>query len=116
VSDELPGLAPEPTEDIGQALGFWGAGPGPYLVLPLLGPSDARDLVGRAGDYALTPTWWRFDHYERWGIHFAVQTVDAAQATPGILRSYDAFRVGAIDPYIGVRDAYLAHRAAEIRR
>src|SRR5688572_26977733 len=34
-------------EDFGQTLGYWGVGPGWYLMLPLLGPSDNRDLVGR---------------------------------------------------------------------
>jgi len=115
-SDRIPALAPEPTEDIGQALGSWGSGAGPFLILPVLGPSDIRDLLGRVGDSTLTPTWWRFDHYRGWGARFAVQTADVSQATPGLLRSYDAFRVGALDPYLAVRDAYLAHRAAEIRR
>jgi ABC-type transporter lipoprotein component MlaA len=42
-------------EDVGQAFGSWGIGPGPYLFLPLLGPSNARDLVGRLFDTALDP-------------------------------------------------------------
>ncbi len=37
-------------EDLGQTLGVWGAGEGPYLVLPLLGPSNLRDTAGRLGD------------------------------------------------------------------
>jgi phospholipid-binding lipoprotein MlaA len=37
-------------EDFGQTLGFYGLGPGPYLVLPLLGPSDLRDTAGLAVD------------------------------------------------------------------
>lgn len=46
------GLA-EQNEDFGQTLGFWGVGAGPYLVLPLLGPSSLRDATGLAFD-ALT--------------------------------------------------------------
>lgn len=38
-------------EDLGQTLGFYGLGPGPYIVLPLLGPSSLRDTVGDAGDF-----------------------------------------------------------------
>jgi phospholipid-binding lipoprotein MlaA len=116
ISDRFAALEAEPTEDIGQVFGYWGIGPGPYLVLPILGPSDARDLVGRLGDGVLTPTWWRFDHYRRWQTRLAVQSTDAIQSTPGILRSYDAFKVNAIDPYLGVRNAYLTHRASEIAR
>jgi len=116
VSDKIPVLAPEPIEDVGQAFGFWGIDPGPYLVLPLLGPSDIRDLFGRVGEYFLKPTEWEFDHYHDWRIRLTVQSLDVVQSTPELLREYDAFRVNAIDPYLGVRNAYLAHRAAEIRR
>lgn len=41
------------TEDFGQTLGHWGAGAGPYLVLPLFGPSNLRDATGRLGDFLL---------------------------------------------------------------
>ncbi len=37
-------------EDLGQTLGYWGVGPGPYLMLPVLGPSNLRDSFGLAGD------------------------------------------------------------------
>ncbi len=39
------------TEDFGKTLGHWGAGPGAYIVLPLLGPSNVRDTVGKIVDY-----------------------------------------------------------------
>jgi ABC-type transporter lipoprotein component MlaA len=39
-------------EDVGQTLGYWGVPPGPYLVLPLLGPSNVRDAFGRAGKFS----------------------------------------------------------------
>ena len=42
-------------EDIGQTLGYWGLGSGPYLVLPFLGPSSLRDVVGRYGDSQINP-------------------------------------------------------------
>ncbi|HUS23595.1 MAG TPA: VacJ family lipoprotein [Candidatus Binatia bacterium] len=42
-------------EDFGQTLGFWGLGPGWYLMLPLIGPTDNRDLVGRGGDWFTNP-------------------------------------------------------------
>jgi phospholipid-binding lipoprotein MlaA len=43
----------KPDEDFGQTLGHWGVGTGPYLVLPLLGPSNLRDGVGELPDFAL---------------------------------------------------------------
>ncbi len=42
---------PKYDEDLGQTLGFYGVGPGPYLVLPLFGPSSVRDTAGLAGDF-----------------------------------------------------------------
>ena len=44
---------PRPTEDFGQTLGHWGVGKGPYLVLPLLGPSNLRDALGEIPDLFL---------------------------------------------------------------
>ena len=45
---------PKYEEDLGQTLGHYGAGPGPYLVLPLFGPSSLRDTAGLAGDFAIS--------------------------------------------------------------
>ncbi len=46
---------PKHNEDFGQTLGFWGVASGPYLVLPLLGPSSPRDAIGRIGDAFFNP-------------------------------------------------------------
>ena len=45
---------PRPQEDFGQTLGRWGVGPGPYLVVPFLGPSNLRDAIGLIPDSYLT--------------------------------------------------------------
>ncbi len=47
-------------EDFGQTLGKWGVPPGPYMMLPLLGPSTTRDSVGSwpTASANRTPTWW----------------------------------------------------------
>jgi phospholipid-binding lipoprotein MlaA len=44
---------PKYNEDLGQTLGYYGIGPGPYLVLPLFGPSSLRDTTGLVGDFAV---------------------------------------------------------------
>jgi phospholipid-binding lipoprotein MlaA len=46
---------PQHDEDLGQTFGAWGIGEGPYLMLPLFGPSNPRDAVGLAGDFFLDP-------------------------------------------------------------
>ena len=51
------GLAEKPREDLGQTLGKWGAGPGCYFVLPILGPTTARDAVGLVGNTFLDPVY-----------------------------------------------------------
>lgn len=51
---------PRYEEDFGQTLGSYGIPAGPYLVLPLLGPSNVRDTVGTAGDYAVTAVEYDF--------------------------------------------------------
>ncbi len=115
-SDQIPALTAEPTEDLGQVLAQWGSGAGPFLVLPLLGPTTLRDLIGSAGDTALTPTSWTFKGYDEWETQFAVRGVDFIRQTPVLLAGYDAARAGALDPYIAVREAYAARRAEEIQR
>ena len=59
-AENIPALANVPDEDTAQTLGKWGIPNGPYLVLPLLGPSSVRDTVGLAGDYALNPVNWPY--------------------------------------------------------
>jgi len=45
--------------DFGLTLASWGVGAGPYIVLPILGPSNLRDTIGRIGDYSFDPiNWW----------------------------------------------------------
>ncbi|MEX0606973.1 MAG: VacJ family lipoprotein, partial [Halofilum sp. (in: g-proteobacteria)] len=56
VFDVAGGLGiPKENEDFGQTLGYWGVGSGPYLVLPILGPSSLRDAPARAVDSAYWP-------------------------------------------------------------
>lgn len=115
-ADNIKPLAHVPAEDIGQALGAWHIGAGPYLVLPLLGPTSTRDLVGRIGDYALTPTSWKWiDHYD-WRVRSGVQTLDTLNALPPTLELYDQFEASALDPYISLRNGYLSYREEAVKR
>ncbi len=72
VSDHVSGLTDIPPEDFGQTLAVWGLPPGPYLVIPVLGPSDCRDIVGFGGRLGyhsprLASSWGRSldDHRQR---------------------------------------------------
>jgi len=99
-------------EDFGQTLGSWGVDSGPFLVLPLIGPTNPRDLTGMGGDLALNP----LNHPE-------FDNDDAIRAGTFVLWGIDA-REGAleatdeldqqIDPYTTVRRLYGRTRAADI--
>ncbi len=91
--------------DFGQTLGIWGVPAGPFLMLPLLGPSDVRDFVGQAADEYLTPPAYSHDPYLRWGFYAVDQAVERSRYM-GMNRPIDT----AFDPYAFVRNAYLQYR------
>jgi phospholipid-binding lipoprotein MlaA len=121
VSDHVSGLADVPAEDFGQTLGLWGIPAGPYIVIPVLGPSDCRDIVGFAGDYVMSPLNWHtlgFIHcaYISNAVSIALSGVRYVNALPIAVEAYDQIRSGAVDPYIAVRDAYLSYREAQMKK
>ena len=114
IFDHATGLGePLHREDFGQTLGTWGVGPNPYIVLPLLGPSNPRDMVGKVGDAAVNPmTWILYDapFWER-SIPIGIEAISGREA---ILDDYDALRKNSPDLYASVRDLYAQKRQAEI--
>jgi len=110
VSDRIPALANIPAADTGQTLAKWGVGHGCYIVLPVLGPSSARDTVGRAGDYALNPlTWISFGGVSA-GASVAVTAPNAVNTMDARIDTYDTVTKNAIDPYQAVRSGYSQYR------
>jgi phospholipid-binding lipoprotein MlaA len=121
VSDHISGLSAIPAEDFGQTLGVWGLPPGPYLVVPFLGPSDCRDLVGFAGDYAISPLDWHPLGIVRWtfisdAASLAISATRYVNGLPKAIELYDQMESAAVDPYVAMRDAYLSYRAAQIQK
>jgi phospholipid-binding lipoprotein MlaA len=119
-ADTLDALKKPSPEDFGQTLGHWGVGHGFYLVLPLLGPSSARDAAGFGVDVLLDPLTWLND--EVWGTHYyaayGVDVVNEVSLTLSIEDKrvqydgrYDALkRDFGVNPYIGFRNAYIQNR------
>ncbi len=104
--DQAQGFGlPYRNEDFGQTLGNWGAGHGFYLVLPILGPSSARDGVGRLVDSASNP----FNYIKPEGIPIGLAIGNALQTRAKFLQITDDFDAG-IDPYATYRSAYLQRR------
>jgi len=120
VSDHISSLADVPAEDFGLTLGRWGFSPGPYLVIPLLGPTTVRDLTGYAGDFAINPLNWYliFTNYGliSRAVGYSVSASRFVGRSPGSVRTYEQMKEAAVDPYIAVRNAYLSHRAAQLEK
>jgi phospholipid-binding lipoprotein MlaA len=95
-------------EDIGQMFGVWGIPPGPYLVLPLLGPSNPRDTVGFVGDTLLSPLLWL--PVPTYGVGLLDVVNRRALADEQIQNA----RRTALDWYVFVRDAFVQNRQAAV--
>jgi phospholipid-binding lipoprotein MlaA len=98
----------------GDTLGRWGAGPGPYLVVPVLGPSTVRDLFGSVVDDATVPI-QTIDFPYRTEVDITVSIVGGLNERSDFDRDLDALLSGAADPYATLRSSYLQSREAEIR-
>ncbi|NWG47333.1 MAG: VacJ family lipoprotein [Alphaproteobacteria bacterium] len=102
------------SEDFGQTLGVYGVGEGPYLYLPLLGPSPPRDLLGRGVDMALDPiNWIGGDTAEIVGISTTVLNVIDIRARN--IETLDELERSSIDYYAAVRSLYRQSRRTAIR-
>lgn len=94
-------------EDFGQTLGVWGVGEGPYLVLPLLGPSTVRDTAGLPADTYAYPLTYLDEDKVRYAL-LALRIVD------GRARLLDQEAMISGDRYSFIRDAYLQRRRFEV--
>lgn len=102
------------TEDFGQTLAVWGAPEGPYLFLPVLGPSNPRDLVGTGVGIAMDPL--TYAGGETWQAISITRTVATALDTrEGLIETLDQVRSSSLDPYATIRSAYRQRRVVEIR-
>jgi phospholipid-binding lipoprotein MlaA len=96
-------------EDLGQTFGYWGAKPGPYFMIPILGPSDVRDGIGKIGDGFLSPLSYVNNNYIRYGI-YGLDVIDIRYR----LLPQDALLDEAYDPYTFLKNAYLQRREYQV--
>jgi phospholipid-binding lipoprotein MlaA len=97
-------------EDFGQTLGYWGVKPGPYVVLPILGPSTLRDSLA-------TPLDMKGDVTQQFNDQATRQVLTATRVLDvraGFLDSLDVIKAAALDPYSFVRDAFLQKRDNDV--
>lgn len=97
-------------EDFGQTLGRWGVGPGPYLVLPILGSSTLRDTVALPVDIKGDPVGQLDSDAAATGL----SVLRAVDFRANVLRASDVLDQVALDKYRFMRDAYLQRRRAEV--
>ena len=97
-------------EDLGQTLGYWGVKPGPYLVLPVLGPATLRDTAALPVDLQASPSQYFSNGSER----AAVAVINATEIRAGLLKTTDAVKQASLDPYSFVRDAWLQKRENDV--
>ena len=98
-------------EDFGQTLAIWGVGEGPYLVLPLFGPSNPRDAVGMGADWLLDPFTRALRSHE--GIQrFAARGIDQRSRH---IDDLETLEDTSIDFYSAFRELYRQYRSNEIR-
>jgi phospholipid-binding lipoprotein MlaA len=98
-------------EDFGQTLGKWGVISGPYVVLPLLGPSTVRDTLATPVDVSGDP--WNYVRPVR--VRNPGYVVRVIDQRAGLLDASTLIEEAALDRYEFVRDAYLQRRESKIR-
>lgn len=101
---------PQHSEDFGQTLGWWGLPAGPYLVLPVLGPSNIRDTGGMIGDGFASPAGW----FIAWWILIPPRVGEAINSRALLLKPVEEAKRASFDYYVFVRDAYLQRRNAQL--
>ncbi|MAO55226.1 MAG: hypothetical protein CMM61_05985 [Rhodospirillaceae bacterium] len=102
-------------EDFGQTLAVWGVGEGFYVVLPLLGPSNPRDAVGRLlVDGYFEPLSYYLDNIDEEEIDLALHLVDGFLEYADVVEELDQIRKTSVDYYAAIRSLYRQKRNAEI--
>ncbi len=118
---EKLGLNPH-KEDVGQTLGYYGVGPGCYFVLPILGPTTARDSVGLIADTFVDP----FAHVtirekELFGMsgnaldYYSLRGTKAVDFRSNNITNFESLEKNSIDLYSSMKSAYLQSRENKIK-
>jgi phospholipid-binding lipoprotein MlaA len=108
------GGIPYESEDFGQTLATWGVGNGPYVVLPLMGPSTVRDGTGMLVDSFADPVCiYMFDEDLEW-LHYTRVGVGVLDTREELLDIIDDLRANSFDYYAAIRSAYYQRRQAMV--
>ena len=98
-------------EDLGQTFATYGIGNGIYIVWPFLGPSTLRDTFGMAGDRFLKPV----SYIQPVEVSLGVTGYRMINETSLKIGDYESFKKSALEPYEGLRNAYVQNRQKKVR-
>ena len=101
---------PKHNEDLDQTLGVWGVPSGPYLVMPLIGPSTPRGVLGTAGDTAANPINWITPA----AIPYGTGTLKTIDMRADLLSTTKIVDEASVDKYEFIRNAYFQQRKYQI--
>jgi phospholipid-binding lipoprotein MlaA len=105
---------PNHDTDFGLTLALWGVPDGPFLFLPVLGPSNPRDAVGRGVDIVADPFTWVGHGAAVKALNWTRYVLTVVDARSQYLDAIDSIKKTALDPYATFRSLYRQHRTAAI--
>jgi phospholipid-binding lipoprotein MlaA len=101
-------------EDFGQTLATWGVGEGPYIMLPLFGPSNPRDAIGKVVDFFLDPiNWWAENSDNDW-VPLTRTIIGGIDTRDQLWDVLDDLEKSSIDFYAAIRSLYRQRRNDDI--
>jgi phospholipid-binding lipoprotein MlaA len=106
---------PRHKEDLGQTLAVWGVPEGPYLVIPFLGPSNPRDIIGKLLDSYIDPISNWANNTDREEINYTRLGLTAVDEYGSVRKELKEIKKTSIDYYASIRSLYRQKRASEIR-
>ena len=102
------------SEDFGQTLAVWGIGEGPYLMLPVLGPSNVRDTVGRIADNFMDPFSYLMANNGLDYARLGMSVTDGIDLRSRNIEALDDIEKNSLDFYATLRSLYRQNRRSEI--
>lgn len=102
------------SEDFGQTLGVWGIGEGPYLMLPILGPSNVRDTVGLVADSFMDPFSYLMANNSLDFARLGMTVTDGIDLRARNIESLEDVEKNSLDFYATLRSLYRQNRRSEI--
>ena len=107
---------PSHDADFGETLAVWGVPEGPFLFLPVFGPTNPRDTLGRGVDIAADPFGWVGQGGAVTALNWTRFSLTAVDARSRVLGEISAIKKTALDPYATFRSLYRQHRRAQIAK